>query len=294
MYSDQLNISGGFIFNIFSMILKMSFVFLIISVLLLVSYYIIFEKCGKKGWQSLIPIYNMLIIMDIVDLPRWNILLYLIPFVNIYIMFKVSIALAKRMGKDTGFGICLAIFPIICYPILAFSKSKPIENNEGNQNNFAEQNNSFNNPTESMNSMPGIPSIEPNNTNNIPTFNQDANSNINTAVFNNENNANAFSSNSNNQVGQNMPSANAFGQIPNNNINVQNSNPVSSMNAFNQKPNLENIDNLQQQNSNAFNQNSNIDNQPNLGSSLPTSNNTNVNTNAFNQVPDNSQQNNNM
>jgi hypothetical protein len=84
----------------------------------------VFVKAGKPGWAALIPIYNTIVLLEIVGRPWWWILLLLIPFVNIIILFIVDIDLAKAFGKSTTFGVLgLAIFSLIGYPILAFGSS---------------------------------------------------------------------------------------------------------------------------------------------------------------------------
>lgn len=97
---------------------------LAIAVFLLVSMWKLFTKAGKEGWKSLIPIYNLYTIIGIAGLPGWYLLLFLVPFANIYAMFKIYIELAHKFGKSTGFGVLTVFFPIICIPILAFGSAQ--------------------------------------------------------------------------------------------------------------------------------------------------------------------------
>lgn len=84
----------------------------------------IFEKAGKPGWACLIPIYNMVVMLEIVDRPLWWIILYFIPFVNIIIYIIVIFDLAKAFGKDIGYGFGLLFLSIIFMPILAFGDAQ--------------------------------------------------------------------------------------------------------------------------------------------------------------------------
>ncbi len=43
----------------------------------------IFSKAGKPGWACLIPIYNTIVLLEIVGKPWWWLLLMCIPLVNI-------------------------------------------------------------------------------------------------------------------------------------------------------------------------------------------------------------------
>ena len=79
-----------------------------------------FEKAGKPGWASIIPIYNAIVMLDIAGKPVWWILLFFIPLVNIIVAIIVSIAIAERFGKGAGFGLGLAFLGFIFYPILGF------------------------------------------------------------------------------------------------------------------------------------------------------------------------------
>lgn len=104
----------------------------------------IYVKAGKPWWAAIIPVYNIITLIEIVDLPTWNVALFFIPFANIYITFKVYIELAKKFEKGAGYGVGLVfIFPILG-AILAFDNSKYEVSN--NYQNSVEQNNMSPNP----------------------------------------------------------------------------------------------------------------------------------------------------
>ena len=79
-----------------------------------------FEKAGHPGWSAIIPVYNFYIMTLIAKKPSWWIALLFIPIVNVVIMVLLSIDIAKSFGKDTGFGIGLALLGFIFWPILGF------------------------------------------------------------------------------------------------------------------------------------------------------------------------------
>jgi hypothetical protein len=84
----------------------------------------VFVKAGKPGWAAIIPIYNAIVLLQIVGRPGWWFLLYLIPIVNIVISIMVMIELAKVFGKGTGFGIGLLLLSFIFIPILGFGDAE--------------------------------------------------------------------------------------------------------------------------------------------------------------------------
>ena len=97
---------------------------LAIMVFMIVTLWKIYTKAGKPGWASIIPIYDILVLIEIAGLEWWYILLLLVPFANIYAIFKIYIELAHKFGKSTGFGVLTVFFSLICLPILAFGDAK--------------------------------------------------------------------------------------------------------------------------------------------------------------------------
>ena len=98
-------------------------------ILLLIVFYIyvywrIFEKAGKPGWAAIIPIYNTIILLEIVGKPWWWLLLFLIPGVNIIFAIWMTNLLSLSFGKGIGFTIGLLLLNIVFYPILAFSNAE--------------------------------------------------------------------------------------------------------------------------------------------------------------------------
>lgn len=95
----------------------------IVGILAIVSLWIIFKKAGKPGWASIVPIYDIIVFIQVAGLPLWYLVLLIIPFANIYAIFKIYIELAHKFGKSTGFGVLSVFFSGICLPILAFDNN---------------------------------------------------------------------------------------------------------------------------------------------------------------------------
>lgn len=84
----------------------------------------VFEKAGKPGWAAIIPIYNAIVLLEIVGRPIWWIILLLIPCVNIIISLIISIDLAKSFGKSEVFGVGLWLLGFIFIPMLGFGSDR--------------------------------------------------------------------------------------------------------------------------------------------------------------------------
>lgn len=99
-------------------------IYLAVVVLLIASVWKVFSKAGKPGWAAIIPVYNMVVLLEIVDRPIWWIILLLIPFVNLIVTIIIYIELAKVFGKSAGFAIGLILLSFIFFPILGFGGAR--------------------------------------------------------------------------------------------------------------------------------------------------------------------------
>jgi len=99
-------------------------VWLAVLVLVFVSLWKIFEKAGKPGWAGIVPIYNLIVLLEIVGKPLWWIVLFFLPCVNIVGWVLVTVELAKSFGKDVGYAVGMILLPFIFYPMLAFSDAR--------------------------------------------------------------------------------------------------------------------------------------------------------------------------
>lgn len=100
----------------------------VIYVLLIIAMWKIFTKAGKPGWASIVPIYNVIVMFQIIGLNPWLLLLYLIPVVNFVVAIVFSIMQASRLskafGKGTGFALGLFFLNPIFLLMLGFGDSK--------------------------------------------------------------------------------------------------------------------------------------------------------------------------
>lgn len=92
--------------------------------LMIASGWQLFTKAGKPGWAVLIPIYNLIVLLEIVGKPLWWILLMFFPFVNLIVSVWIANLLTKSFGKTELYTIGMIILPFIFYPALAFGSSR--------------------------------------------------------------------------------------------------------------------------------------------------------------------------
>jgi hypothetical protein len=103
-----------------------SILYLALIVVVIAGMWKMYAKAGQPGWASIIPIYNIIVLLRIVGRPLWWILLLFIPVVNFVIAIIVMIDLAKSFGKGVGFALGLAFLSPIFIPILGFGSARYI------------------------------------------------------------------------------------------------------------------------------------------------------------------------
>jgi hypothetical protein len=99
-------------------------IFVGIGVIILAGVWKTFTKAGKPGWGAIIPIYNIILLLQIAGRPVWWIILLIIPVVNFVVAIIMGIDIAKNFGKGTGFGVGLALLGFIFYPIIGFGDAR--------------------------------------------------------------------------------------------------------------------------------------------------------------------------
>ena len=83
-----------------------------------------FEKAGKPGWASLVPIYNFIILLEMAKKPLWWIVFVLFPPVLIVLAIIVNIEIAQKFSKGAGFGLGLSFLGFIFWPVLGFGDAQ--------------------------------------------------------------------------------------------------------------------------------------------------------------------------
>ncbi len=97
---------------------------LVIGIIGIVATWRVFEKAGQPGWAAIIPIYNIYVMTKIAGKPGWWVLMFIVPFANIYFAVWLTNMISKSFGKDEGFTAGLILLGFIFWPILGFGPAK--------------------------------------------------------------------------------------------------------------------------------------------------------------------------
>lgn len=217
------------------------------SLLSLIAMWKIYTKAGKPGWASIVPIYNLVVLFEIVELEWWHVLIALfVPFAVFIYLIVIDIKLAKVFGKDIGFILLLIFIPIVGQLILAFGNatyngqidSMNIDMSMNNQNNMNmnNMNNMMNNQNNmNMNNMNSINNGKDYSTMNVNNNDHYYNAELdhmsqkqidemvrnNMQMEQNNNQMNNNQMNNNQSINQNNGQLNTQGVLMNNQVNEQ-------------------------------------------------------------------------
>lgn len=87
-----------------------------------------FQKAGKPGWAAIVPIYNIIVSLEIVGYKWYYVFFFLLAgtgvgaIVSALFALTYNVKLAKSFNKEVGFGIGLWLLSPIFLGIISFSK----------------------------------------------------------------------------------------------------------------------------------------------------------------------------
>lgn len=114
---------------------------LFISIISVISMWVLFQKAGKPGWASLIPIYNIIVMVEIVGKPMIWILWLIFPCTSIFFSIWLLNLFVKSFGKSEGFTVGIIFLSPIFLPLLAFGNNPYLGPSAAEaKNNFPPQN----------------------------------------------------------------------------------------------------------------------------------------------------------
>lgn len=61
----------------------------------------LYVKAGRKPWEAIIPVYNAIVLMQIINRPKWWVILLFIPIINLLMFPIVWVETIRSFGKNT-------------------------------------------------------------------------------------------------------------------------------------------------------------------------------------------------
>lgn len=83
--------------------------FLVVQVIHFLGTWKLYIKAGKKAWEAAVPVYNAVVLMQIINRPKWWTVLLFIPVVNLIMFPVIWVETLRSFGKtsttDTILGV---------------------------------------------------------------------------------------------------------------------------------------------------------------------------------------------
>lgn len=89
--------------------------FLITQVIHFLGTWKLYQKAGRKPWEAAVPVYNAVVLMGIINRPRWWVILLFIPIVNLIMFPVVWVETLRSFGKNSTTDTILGIVTLGFY-----------------------------------------------------------------------------------------------------------------------------------------------------------------------------------
>ena len=84
--------------------------FLIIQIVHFAGTWRLYEAAGRKRWEAAVPIYNAIVLMQIINRPKWWTILLFIPIINLIMFPVVWVETLRSFGRNSTTDTWLAVF----------------------------------------------------------------------------------------------------------------------------------------------------------------------------------------
>ncbi len=88
---------------------------LIIQIIHFLGTWKLYVKAGRKAWEAAIPVYNGIVLMKIINRPKWWVILLFIPIINLLMFPVVWVETIRSFGKSTLLDTWLVILTLGLY-----------------------------------------------------------------------------------------------------------------------------------------------------------------------------------
>lgn len=144
---EGLEVFGAVIAALSIILIPILLIIIAFSIVTIIAQWKFFKKCGKNGWEALIPFYNTWTLLEISGLNWWYFLILLAPTIitiliggnaintlfslaAFFVYFLIYYNIAKKTKQnEILFGILGIFVPYVAIMILGFSKNITYDNN---------------------------------------------------------------------------------------------------------------------------------------------------------------------
>ena len=84
----------------------------------------LYQKAGRKSWEALVPIYNAIVLMQIIRRPKWWVILLFVPIINLLMFPVIWVETLRSFGRNRSIDTALGILTFGLYIFIPNFDSK--------------------------------------------------------------------------------------------------------------------------------------------------------------------------
>lgn len=89
--------------------------FLLLQVIHFLGTWKLYVKAGRKAWEAAIPVYNAVVLMQIINRPKWWVILLFLPIINLLMFAVIWVETIRSFGKNSTTDTVLVIVTLGFY-----------------------------------------------------------------------------------------------------------------------------------------------------------------------------------
>ena len=84
----------------------------------------LYQKAGRKSWEAIVPIYNAIVLMQIIRRPKWWVILLFVPIINLMMFPVIWVETLRSFGRNRSIDTILGILTFGLYIFIPNFDSK--------------------------------------------------------------------------------------------------------------------------------------------------------------------------
>lgn len=88
---------------------------LIVQIIHFAATWKLYVKAGRKAWEAAVPIYNAMVLMEIIKRPKWWVILLFIPIINLLMFPVIWVETIRSFGRNSIIDTWLVILTLGFY-----------------------------------------------------------------------------------------------------------------------------------------------------------------------------------
>ena len=84
----------------------------------------LYQKAGRKSWEAVVPVYNAIVLMQIIRRPKWWVILLFVPIINLMMFPVIWVETLRSFGRNRSIDTILGILTFGLYIFIPNFDSK--------------------------------------------------------------------------------------------------------------------------------------------------------------------------